>query len=242
MNTNCGIYMIMNLVNGKFYIGSSKQIKRRLYLHKNSLRKNKHHSIYLQRAWNKYGEENFIFEVIKNTSLDDRLIEEQKWLDYHKVYDEDYGYNISSIVDNVFKNTKRSSEFCLKRSIQEKEKWAKMSIEERNNHPINSNVRRGHKLSKEHIAIISKLTPFTINSPESIIKRREGVRRSNAKRFNKPVLQFSKEGKFIQMFPSIKSANILLGRHIYSQGIPRACKGKQEFSGGFKWEFKNKYI
>ncbi len=40
MNTNCGIYMIMNLVNGKFYIGSSKNIKNRFWGHKGSLNNN----------------------------------------------------------------------------------------------------------------------------------------------------------------------------------------------------------
>lgn len=238
MNENCGIYIIMNLVNGKFYIGSSKQVKRRLYIHKNSLRKNKHHSYHLQQSWDKYGEENFIFEIVKNTTINDMLIEEQKWLDFHKTYDRDYGYNISKFVENTFKETKRTNEFKLKRSLEEKEKWSKFTEEERKNHPINKIVRRGHKLSKEHIDIISKLTPFTINSPKAILKRREAVIKSNIKRFSKPVLQFSKNKEFIQMFPSIKDTNIYLKRRIYSNSITRACTGKQQFSAGFIWEFK----
>ena len=93
MNTNCGIYMIMNLVNGKFYIGSSKNIKNRFWGHKGSLNNNRHHSSLLQRAWNKYGEENFIFEILENC-LEEKLLErEQIWLDFHHVYNKDIGYN-----------------------------------------------------------------------------------------------------------------------------------------------------
>ena len=60
---NSGIYKITNLVNDKFYIGSSKDLERRKKEHFNHLRKNKHCNSHLQRSWNKYGEENFKFEV-----------------------------------------------------------------------------------------------------------------------------------------------------------------------------------
>ena len=63
MKNISGIYKITNNVNGKFYIGSSQNISRRWYDHKRELRIQKHHNKYLQRAWNKYGEENFSFEI-----------------------------------------------------------------------------------------------------------------------------------------------------------------------------------
>lgn len=65
-----GIYKIVNKVNQKFYIGSSKNFHKRKLRHFNELRKSKHHCIHLQRAFNKYGEENFEFVIIeecKNT-------------------------------------------------------------------------------------------------------------------------------------------------------------------------------
>jgi len=58
-----GIYKIINKVNGKYYIGSSNDIKGRWSEHKNDLKANRHDNDYLQKSWNKYGEENFEFEV-----------------------------------------------------------------------------------------------------------------------------------------------------------------------------------
>ena len=63
-NNNSGIYKITNTVNNKIYIGSALNFKQRFYVHKSSLKRNKHHSKYLQRSYNKYGIENFKFEVI----------------------------------------------------------------------------------------------------------------------------------------------------------------------------------
>jgi group I intron endonuclease len=77
-----GVYQIRNLINNKVYIGSSKNIKSRRRDHLYYLRHGQHNR-YLQQDWNKYGENNFIFEVLLECS-DDRktlLAEEQKLLD-----------------------------------------------------------------------------------------------------------------------------------------------------------------
>ena len=60
-----GIYKIVNKINNKYYLGSSKDFHVRKLKHFNELRKGKHHNIYLQRAFNKYGEENFEFIVLE---------------------------------------------------------------------------------------------------------------------------------------------------------------------------------
>lgn len=59
------IYKIENIVNGKLYIGQTVgKPARRFQLHKSRLKRNKHENPYLQNAWNKYGEEDFVFSVI----------------------------------------------------------------------------------------------------------------------------------------------------------------------------------
>ena len=74
----CGIYYIKNLINCKVYIGCAFDIKRRWWEHKTKLRRNKHYNIYLQRAWNKYGEINFEFNILEECNkenLDKKEIE-----------------------------------------------------------------------------------------------------------------------------------------------------------------------
>lgn len=64
---NCiGIYKITCTSNNKTYIGSSKNIKQRWKYHLSYLRRGNHHSTYMQRCFNKYGENSFKFEVLLN--------------------------------------------------------------------------------------------------------------------------------------------------------------------------------
>lgn len=91
----CGIYRITNTVNGKSYVGQSGNIKTRFEQHRSELRHNKHDNDYLQNAWNKYGEENFIFEIIKLCSRDELDELEIYYIDYFKSYKDDNGYNLT---------------------------------------------------------------------------------------------------------------------------------------------------
>jgi group I intron endonuclease len=76
-----GIYRIINKVNNKCYIGSAINIFGRFATHRNQLRDNKHHSVYLQRSWNKYGEDNFVFERVEYCEKNILLIREQYYID-----------------------------------------------------------------------------------------------------------------------------------------------------------------
>lgn len=75
------IYRIRCIVNGRAYIGSSVNVERRFYLHRRDLLAGNHHSPRLQNAWNKYGADAFVFEVVEH--VDDALFlvgREQNWL------------------------------------------------------------------------------------------------------------------------------------------------------------------
>lgn len=76
-----GIYKIICTITNDMYIGSAINFKERWRRHKKDLRKNKHHSIILQRAWNKYGESNFEFSIIEECSIEVLIPREQFYID-----------------------------------------------------------------------------------------------------------------------------------------------------------------
>jgi group I intron endonuclease len=83
IDNNSGIYSIINLINNKIYIGSAINFISRKKIHISFLRNNKHHSSKLQRAYNKYGEENFSFDLIEIVENKLDLIKrEQVWIDF----------------------------------------------------------------------------------------------------------------------------------------------------------------
>lgn len=88
----CGVYKITNTIDNKVYIGQSINIYARWKDHINSLNKGNSRCTLLQRAWNKYGEDNFSFEIIKLCSEDMLDYIETKYI---KLYDsQNTGYNI----------------------------------------------------------------------------------------------------------------------------------------------------
>ena len=87
----CGIYIIENIINKKVYIGQSKNILLRLSNHKYELCNNKHGNSYLQRTWNKYGEENFTFEILCECTPEELNEKEIYFIDLHCSFE--YGYN-----------------------------------------------------------------------------------------------------------------------------------------------------
>lgn len=91
-----GVYQIRNLVNNKIYIGSSKNLKhRKNHDHISTLKKNKHQNAHLQNAFNKYGEKNFVFEIIEFCEEKELKDIEQYWLDRLGAYKREVGYNIA---------------------------------------------------------------------------------------------------------------------------------------------------
>lgn len=113
------IYKINNKINNKMYIGSTDNYKKRFYTHKHELNNDKHINIHLQRAWNKYGENNFEFKILEECNEKVKLEREQYYLDTLTPFYPS-GYNIvkiagcSSIGDGEnHPNSKLSNDFVI---------------------------------------------------------------------------------------------------------------------------------
>jgi len=79
-----GIYQIVNKTSGNIYIGSSKDIKNRIWAHHQYLNKGNHPNSHLQSAWNKYGSNEFVEETLITCREDMLLYYEQQFLDLGK--------------------------------------------------------------------------------------------------------------------------------------------------------------
>jgi len=78
------VYQILNKVNGKSYIGSTVNLVSRKSTHFLALKNNKHHSEILQRAYNKYGLESFVFNILEECTRENKQELEQLYLDIYK--------------------------------------------------------------------------------------------------------------------------------------------------------------
>lgn len=80
-----GIYRIQNVVNGKFYYGSTVRFKGRYKAHWRTLEAGVHTNTFMLNEYRKYGGDNFVFEVIEVVDGDEkaRLAVEQTYLDKH---------------------------------------------------------------------------------------------------------------------------------------------------------------
>lgn len=100
------IYCILNLVNGKVYVGSAVNVNNRWASHKSKFKKNKHVNVYLQRAWNKYTELAFEFIILEYVVENDDLIDrEQYWINLTQCNNSKFGYNIRKEAEHRAKNS-----------------------------------------------------------------------------------------------------------------------------------------
>lgn len=91
------IYRITNMANGKYYIGSADSFARREWQHKYDLKRGVHKNPRLQAAWDKYGEEMFVFEVLEEVpECQNQLQVEDMWLVQHVGKPDCYNINPSA--------------------------------------------------------------------------------------------------------------------------------------------------
>lgn len=92
-NATAKVYVITCSATSKVYVGSSVKPRIRLKDHWVILTKGCHENSYLQRAWNKYGAEQFSWKIVETCPEDQRWIREQWWIDELRACDRRFGYN-----------------------------------------------------------------------------------------------------------------------------------------------------
>ena len=187
----CGIYSIENIVNNKKYIGQSININNRWCHHRVDLNNGTHANCYLQKSWNKYGEQNFKFEILEECSKDKLDERERYYIDLYNTTNIDYGYNLKSggqdknyvteyVKNKISKSNKKyyeeHPEAKIQSSINAYRQWSnpeiKAKITGKNNHMYGKThteeARR--KISESQKGRISK---FRNNTPVFCIELNE---------------------------------------------------------------------
>jgi group I intron endonuclease len=75
-----GIYKITQISTGKFYVGSSVDIEKRIKAHFNMLRVGTHFNTNIQQAFNTTNESDFCWEVLENCSIESMIPRENFWI------------------------------------------------------------------------------------------------------------------------------------------------------------------
>lgn len=164
-----GVYAIANLINGKVYVGSSVDLKRRENEHFNALKTGCHPIPYLQRSWEKYGPENFVFLVLETCMPEECFVREQGWLDDLEPYRFENGYNRSPSAGSClgFRHTKMTKQKMSERMAGvPMPDWVKTKIAE---------SLRGKVKSAEHRANLWKNRVNWHHSKESRAKISKGL-------------------------------------------------------------------
>lgn len=167
-----GIYGIRNLINGKIYVGKTgMNFGDRWDSHRSLLNNGKHDNPHLQKAWNKYGKDNFEFIVLEDCEIDE-LSDREKY--YIKLYkDMGLAYNIHDGGDEGYNLGKHLSEET-KQKIGEKNK-------------INGIGRKASdetklRMSKSHTGM--KYAPMSEEGKKNIQQAQQKYFEQNPKKLN----------------------------------------------------------
>jgi group I intron endonuclease len=235
----CCIYKITNIFSGHFYIGSAKCYRKRILDHYNKLKSNRHPNAFLQRSFNKWGNEGFVVEIVEPIdNKKDLILIEQKWLD--KLFDNQNAcYNLCPTAGSALgrrhnKATKdkiRKAHLGKELTEEHKRKIADVKREQKHLHfkKGKDNPMWGKK-GKDH--------PMWGRKHGDDVKRKvsEANKGKSRNDLRKEIGQYDLDGNLIRAYASTLEAFDLTGIH----GIRQCAKGHKRSAGGFMWSYGTK--
>lgn len=240
-----GIYKIVNKINNKYYLGSSKDVHCRWRKHKERLRNNRHCNGHLQNAWNKYKEKNFEFVLLKEASHDitkkSLISMEQSYLDSLKPWNPSVGYNINKLASggDWWENHPRRKELIL---MFRKRASGKNNIMYGKRHS-NITKRKISQSGKERFLLSDSPFKGKTHKPESkrLMSKSAKLRYRNSIHpklgTGKPVRQIDFGGNIIKIWKSAKLAADGLNKK-WPSDITQVCRRHKKSAYGYRWEYE----
>lgn len=165
-----GIYCIINTISWKMYIGKGLNIRKRWNCHEGKLNKKEHDNNHLQKAWLKYGRDNFKLLIIEACKKEELIEKEIFYISFYDTTNPELGYNMTNGGDGLLgykhkkETIKKMSRAAKGRTIpmeqvqKRKETIANWTDEQKEAHHVNmSNSHVGHGMSEKHKKILSFL-------------------------------------------------------------------------------------
>lgn len=236
-----GIYKILNKVNNNFYIGSAVNFLKRKNVHFHHLRKNTHHSPHLQNAWNKYGEENFEFEILEMCSLEELIDREQCYLDTLNPT-----YNVAKVAGSLrgYRFTEEQKKKVSEANRRRERQHGKPVIVMDKNYNVLYEFCSARDCSRNiniDYRAISQCCTGRLNSYGDYIfcfKKDLHLLDKNKYLRNRGVLQYSLTGEFVREYKCVTEAS--KGTGLGTSTICRICN--DQVKKPRKFIFKYKYV
>jgi group I intron endonuclease len=153
------IYWIRNILNNKRYVGSSfRDVREKEHWDLLEDRNDEHHSIHLQRAYNKYSKENFEFKIIEKieyTSEQELLDKEQEYMNLYRTLNSMYGYNCRPASRNLMREENPDNWEIVKHKISVSNTGKKASDAAKKKMSDAKKGKPGYPRTDEHKKIMS---------------------------------------------------------------------------------------
>lgn len=222
MNKINVVYKIKNIVNNRFYIGSTINYKSRKCEHLRLLKKNIHENEFLQNDFNKCGKDAFVFEIIEEYyNLDIKILLNREQYYLNKFFDNKQNcYNINPIASKPpIKNQFGSKNHMYGKIGLLNPSYGRCSSEETKNKISISKF--GIKISENTKEKLSKIRKeFHLKNPNHFKgekapmfgkthskETKEKMSKSQKGKNNKPIKSINIETGEIKKFESLTSAS-----------------------------------
>lgn len=201
------IYKITNSINQKQYIGKTTypNIRWKQHLNESLNKRSSHRALYA--AMQKYGRENFTFEIIEEVPEDQVCERECYWIQKYNTYHD--GYNETLGGDGRSYLELPEQDIC------------KFYLD---SHTLNETAAHFHHDIATIRKVLYKNNIKILNAAEQTVLWRGDA-----------VAQIDKTtDEIIKIFPSVTSADKAMGGNRHVSDV---CRGKRKTAYGFKWKY-----
>lgn len=247
MVTTSNIYIITNKLNNKKYIGQAIDIKQRWMRHRSDYKRLTNR--YLYRAMNKYGIDNFLFEIIESEIPIENIHERETFWIKEIGTKAPFGYNMTDGGEGSFNREV---------SIETRQKISHSKLGSKHSDETKKNFSKRNKLRYENNDARVKMSVSHKNNEKLIIKATETIQKVNqdmcpelrlknlelaVSQRSKPVIAINLINQSLVEFKSTREAarwikeNTEFKKACHSN-ISKACRKKIDYVYGYEWKYK----